>query len=110
MTKRQVALVEDALQDALMFNKNSLSEVADLVISQMKYHTDEDGWLCHVAPADVDIGFCYNFDIGGSVCFSFGKELAKYQAKITKLEQNSQHQIQKEQTVKMKSISTSDSE
>ena len=61
-----------------MFKKNKLSEVSDLVVSQMKYHTDEEGWMCLVTPADIDIGFCYNLDTTGSASFNFGNEKLKY--------------------------------
>ena len=86
MTKKQISQVEDALQDALMFKKNYLSEVADLVVSQMKYHTEEEGWMCHVTPSDVDIGFRYNLDIACSAGFSFGNEKIKYTARISKVD------------------------
>lgn len=87
MTKKEISLVEDALQDALMFKKNNLYEVADLVVSQMKYHTEEEGWMCHVSPTTVDIGFVYNLNITSTVCFSFGDGLMKYDARVTKVNQ-----------------------
>ena len=85
MTNDLIKKAEDALQDALLFKKNTLDQVADLVVTQLKHHTKEGNWLCHVAPADIDTGLCYNFDSASSVCFSFGDEKQKYEAKISKL-------------------------
>ena len=85
MTNDLIKKAEDALQDALLFKKNTLDQVADLVVTQLKHHTKESSWLCHVVPADVDTGLCYNFDCASSICFSFGDEKQKYEASISKL-------------------------
>ena len=67
-----------------MFKKNDLSEVADLAVSQMKYHTDEEGWMCLVTPNEIDVGFRYNLEIEGSASFTFGNDKLKYTARISK--------------------------
>ena len=85
MTNNLIRIAEDALQDALLFKKNTLDQVADLVVTQMKHHTKDSNWLCNVVPADIDTGLCFNYDCVGSVCFSFGDEKQKYDAKISKL-------------------------
>ena len=88
MSEELVAMTKNVLQDVLMFKKSNLFEVAEMVVSQMKKLTDEEEWLCHVVPAGIDTGLCYNFRRAGSVCFSFGSEEIRYEVRITKLEQS----------------------
>jgi len=85
LAKDLISKAEDALQDALMFKKNSLNQVADLIVTQLKYHTHDNNWLCNVVPVDIDAGLSHNLDCLGSVCLSFGDEKSRYEARIQKL-------------------------
>ena len=86
LTDDEVNTAKNVLQDALMFKKSNLFEVAETIVAKMRKLQDSAEWMCYVAPADVDTGLCYNIRRSGSVCFSFGVSYIKYEVRITKLQ------------------------
>ena len=86
-----------------MFKKNTLDQVADLVVTQLKHHTQESNWLCNVVPVEIDSGLCHNFDCTGSICLSFGDEKSQYEARISKLSEKNGKKRVSTSTVKSSS-------
>ena len=69
-----------ALQEALIQQKDELYEVADAVVKRLVSDTEEARWLCHIYPANVDIGLSYFRK--GSICMSFGPAEIRYECRI----------------------------
>merc|ERR1712032_423131 len=73
----------NSLQEALMQPKEQLYEVADAVIRRLVDNTEEKHWLCHIYPAELDIGLSYFRK--GSICLGFGLPELRYEARIAVL-------------------------
>merc|ERR1712226_1425880 len=85
MTQELLAKAKDALSDALILKRNTLNEVADLMVNQLKQSSGEGGWLCGIVSGEVESAMSHNVTRTCSASFIFGDGKTRYKARLLKM-------------------------